>query len=136
MAAFSNLDHLSNPLITANQLTRFQEDTAEYLGDHAQSIRYAQTQLTQAAGVLLRLPQEVIAIAIVILQRYWIHGNAESDEISDTKTCSAAAIYLAAKLSFTPLTPRSVINVYAYLMSTASPLSFVNPNGPAKDPDP
>ena len=35
-------------------------------------------------------------------------------------------MYLSAKLSSTPLAPRSVCNVYAYLLSSYSPLPFVN----------
>lgn len=50
---------------------------------------------------------------------------------------SSAAIYLAAKLSFTPVSPRSVCNVYGYLTSpTASPLWFINGEDPTQDVDP
>jgi len=42
------------------------------------------------------------------------------------KSTSAAALYLTAKLSFTPVSPRSTCNVYAYLMSPASPLWFIS----------
>lgn len=49
---------------------------------------------------------------------------------------SAAALYLTAKLSFQPASPRSVLNVYTFLVSqVASPLWFVNPRGaPAQPP--
>ena len=53
-----------------------------------------------------------------------------------TKTISAAALYLTAKLSFTPVSPRSVCNVYAFLTSTASPLWFVNPGRESLATDP
>ena len=36
------------------------------------SVRFAGTQLTQAAGILLRLPQDIIAHAIVIFLRFFI----------------------------------------------------------------
>ena len=51
---------------------------------------------------------------------------------------SAAALYLTAKLSFQPTSPRSVLNVYTFLLSKdASPLWFVNPKGaPSKKPSP
>ena len=43
---------------------------------------------------------------------------------------SAAALYLTAKLSFQPTSPRSVLNVYRFLLSeNASPLWFVNAKG-------
>lgn len=48
---------------------------------------------------------------------------------------SAAALYLTAKLSFQPTSPRSVLNVYAFLLSReASPLWFINPKGPPEKP--
>lgn len=39
-----------------------------------------------------------------------------------------------AKLSMAPVSPRSLVNVYTYLLSpTVSPLPFVNPSGPPQD---
>ena len=46
---------------------------------------------------------------------------------------SAASIYLTAKPSFHPLSPRSILNVFAYLTSPASPLQTPNP---PREPDP
>lgn len=44
---------------------------------------------------------------------------------------------MTAKISMFPVSPRSVLNVYTYLLSpTASPLSFVNPDGPPEHPNP
>jgi hypothetical protein len=44
---------------------------------------------------------------------------------------SAASLYLCAKLSFQPTSPRSVLNVYTFLLSKdASPLWFVRPDAP------
>jgi hypothetical protein len=48
---------------------------------------------------------------------------------------SAASIYLTAKISATPISPRSIINVYAYLTSKVSPLASFNPDGPTQDVD-
>ena len=36
------------------------------------SVHFETARLMQAAGILLRLPQEVIAQAIILLQRFWI----------------------------------------------------------------
>jgi hypothetical protein len=48
---------------------------------------------------------------------------------------SAASLYLTAKLSFQPTSPRSILNVYNLLLSQdASPLWFVNPRGAPKQP--
>lgn len=47
-----------------------------------------------------------------------------------SKDVSAATLYLTAKLSFQPTSPRSVLNVYTLLLSPeASPLHFVNNKG-------
>lgn len=42
------------------------------------------------------------------------------------QTASEASLYVSAKISFTPVSPRSVCNVYAYLLSATSPLHFIN----------
>jgi cyclin L len=82
MAPMSRLDKLSNALVTAKQLTRLHDGQSSYWTQDAQSIRFVQGELTQAAGVLLRLPQEVIANAIVILQRFWINfDDYEEDKV-------------------------------------------------------
>lgn len=75
MAPTTRLDHLSNALVTSKQLSRLRDGPFLYWTEDAQSIRFVQSELTQAAGVLLRLPQEVIATAIVILQRFWINSD-------------------------------------------------------------
>lgn len=47
------------------------------------------------------------------------------------QTASEASIYLSAKLSPTPVSPRSVCNVFAFLLSpSSSPLPFINPDPP------
>ena len=80
MAPITGLDHLSNALVTAKQLSRPQNGASSYWTEDAQSVRFVQGQLTQAAGVLLRLPQEVIANALVILQRFWINFDDYEDD--------------------------------------------------------
>lgn len=132
MAPITTIERLSNPLVGSGQLVTFKnaEDEA------ALSTRFAQLQLTSAAGILLRLSQEVIAQAIVLLQRFVVASKLKDREAFTPKTLSAASIYLAAKISATPVSPRSIVNVYAYLVSKASPLRFVNPDGAPTDVDP
>lgn len=84
MASISNLDHLSNPLATLSQLYSLEDDDQGRAG-HGQSLRYAQAILTQAAGVLLRLPQEVIATSLVLLQRFWVEGHGQGHANADPK---------------------------------------------------
>ena len=132
MAPIAATEPLINPLITPEQLLNFRNFESE----DGVSIRFAQFQLTSAAGILLRLPQEVVAHAIVLLQRFFVCSRPQEREGFSHKTYSLAAIYLAAKISTTPISPRSAINVYAYLTSIASPLRFVNPTGGSLDATP
>ncbi|KAI9851173.1 MAG: hypothetical protein M1838_004282 [Thelocarpon superellum] len=86
------------------------------------SIRFAGSQLTQAAGILLRLPQDIIAQAIVLFTRFWVGPDGGSLRQWNVKDVSAASIYLVAKLSAYPQSPRNIVNVYAYLRSPSSAL--------------
>ncbi|KAI4867038.1 cyclin-like protein [Hypoxylon rubiginosum] len=116
--------HMINPLATVDQL--YQRTSFSALPSDLQDIIFFATQsLTQAAGILLRIPQSVTAQANVVLARYWLVESPLSHDFSDT---SAAALFLAAKLSAHPCTPRDVCNVYAYLLSLDSP--FFKGGGP------
>ncbi|KAH0544603.1 hypothetical protein FGG08_001252 [Glutinoglossum americanum] len=99
------------------------------------SIRFAGARLTQAAGVLLRLPQDVAAQAIVLYSRFWVTEGG-SLRTFGARDVSAACLYLAAKLSAHPQSPRNVLNVYALLVSPASPLPGGRARGAAGGPAP
>ncbi|KAE8381407.1 autophagocytosis associated protein [Aspergillus bertholletiae] len=131
------LKFLSNALATPEQLSNSSSAIDGVAPELEASIRFAGTQLTQAAGVLLRLSQDIIAQAIVTFTRFWIGAEGGSLRIYSVKDVSAAALYMTAKLSFQPTSPRSVLNVYNFLVSRdASPLWFVNPKGVAERPAP
>ncbi|KIW89793.1 uncharacterized protein Z519_09950 [Cladophialophora bantiana CBS 173.52] len=132
MAPIPALEHVSNPLVTSAQLLTLKS----LENDDDLSTWFAHFQLTSAAGILLRLSQEVTAHAIVLLQRFLVSSSPNDRRSFSLKNYSAAAIYLGAKVSATPVSPRSVINVYAYLTSKASPLRFVNPAGPSTNVEP
>ena len=132
MAPIPALEHLFNPLVSPQQLMKFKN----HEDDNDPATRFAQYQLTSAAGILLRLPQEVIAQAIVLLQRFQASSRPEDREGFSPKSYSAGSIYLAAKISVTPVSPRSIINIYAYLMSKASPLQFFNPTATSTEAQP
>ncbi|KAF4592515.1 cyclin domain-containing protein [Ophiocordyceps camponoti-floridani] len=109
---------LVNPLATASQLQqRFSLSALPQ--DLYESVFIATQCLTQAAGLLLRLPQSVTAQANVILARYWLVDSPMAHEFSDV---SAASLYLIAKLGPSPRSPRDISNVYAYLASRRWPL--------------
>ncbi|KAI0866287.1 cyclin-like protein [Xylaria cubensis] len=124
--------HMTNPLATVDQLYRRTSSYGALPSDLQDAIFFATQSLTQAAGLLLRLPQSVTAQASVVLTRYWLEDSLLANEFSDV---SAASLFLVAKLGAHPCRPRDVCNVYAYLLSPASPLLRPKPSSPT-EPDP
>ncbi|OAA74723.1 cyclin-L2 [Akanthomyces lecanii RCEF 1005] len=124
--------HLTNPLATAEQLYR-RSTFSSLPQDLLEAVFFATQCLTQAAGLLLELPQSVTAQANVILARYWLVDSPMAHEFSDV---SAASLYLVAKMGSFPRSPRDVSTVYAYLLSPNSaflntPSAATNTNDPA-----
>ncbi|POS79302.1 cyclin domain-containing protein [Diaporthe helianthi] len=110
--------HMTNPLATAEQL--YQRNNLSSLPNDLQDVIFYVTQsLTQAAGVLLQLPQSATAQANVILARYWLAESRPllTNEFSDV---SAACVFLVSKLGSRARSPRDISNVYAYLLSSSS----------------
>jgi len=108
---------LTNPLATVAQLESSGSQLDGIPPDLEDSIRFAGARLTQAAGILLRLPQEVIAQAIVVFMRFWLGPEGGSLAEFGAEQVSAASLYLTTKLSAYPKSARSLVNVYAYLDS-------------------
>ncbi|KAH6616554.1 cyclin-like protein [Boeremia exigua] len=106
---------LSNPLATVAQLETSGSQLDGIPPDLEDSVRYAGARLTQAAGILLRLPQEVIAQAMIVFMRFWVGADGGSLAEFDAGQVSASSLYLVTKLSAHPKSARSLINVYAYL---------------------
>ena len=79
------LSSLSNPLATIDQLSTSSSQLDGVPAHLESSLRFAGAQLTQAAGILLRLPQEIIAQAIVNLQRFYIGSEGGSFKINAVK---------------------------------------------------
>ncbi|KAF2096987.1 hypothetical protein NA57DRAFT_41396 [Rhizodiscina lignyota] len=112
--------HLSNPLATLEQLSTSGSQLDGISADLETSILFAGATLTQAAGILLHLPQDIIASAIVTYSRFWVGAEGGSLREYGAKDISAASIYLTAKLSAFPKSPRSVLNVYSFLAAVPS----------------
>jgi hypothetical protein len=75
------MSHLSNPIATADQV--FTNVTNNVLPLELQdSVRFYTARLTQAAGILLRLPQSITAQANVLLYRYWLVDDIMRHEFS------------------------------------------------------
>lgn len=123
------MSHMTNPLATVDQLYKRSRLSA-LPTDLQDAIFFATQRLTQAAGVLLRLPQSVTAQANVVLARYWVLDSPLAHEFADA---SAASLFLVAKLGAHPAQPRDLSNVYAYLLSPSSPI-FRSSSAVADDP--
>lgn len=70
--------HLANPLATPGQLASSGSQLDGVPVDLEASIIFAGARLTQAAGILLRLPHDIIAQAVVIFTRFWIGSEGGS----------------------------------------------------------
>ncbi|KAK3068637.1 hypothetical protein LTR53_013638 [Teratosphaeriaceae sp. CCFEE 6253] len=117
MVSITEQSHLVNPLATSAQLETSASQLDGVPRDLEDSIRYQTARLNQAAGILLRLPQEIIAQSIVILQRFWLGPDGGSMLEQDPKDVAAAALYLAAKPSGHALSSRQTLTVFEYLNS-------------------
>lgn len=79
------MSHMINPLATPEQL--YQRRSFSALPTELQDAIFFSTQcLTQAAGLLLQLPQSVTAQANVILARYWLEEPMMSHEFSVSRS--------------------------------------------------
>jgi hypothetical protein len=74
----SDFSTITNPLATVAQLQTSGSQLDGLPADLEDSILFAGAALTQSAGVLLRLPQDDIAKAIVIFQRFWLGSEGGS----------------------------------------------------------
>ena len=80
-----DLTSLSNPLVTLDQLSSSSSQLDGLSTELENSIRFGGVQLTEAAGVLLRLPQEVITQAVVIFTRFYTGPEGGSFLINPVK---------------------------------------------------
>ncbi|KAL8938498.1 MAG: hypothetical protein Q9216_003858 [Gyalolechia sp. 2 TL-2023] len=124
---------LSNSLATIEQLSTSSSSLDGLPSDLEASIRYAGLQITQAAGILLELSQDIVVQAMVLFTRFYLGPEGGSFRVNSAKDISAASIYMAAKLSADPQSPRAVCNVFAYLIS--KPVRKTFPIPPTDDPE-
>jgi hypothetical protein len=72
---------LSNPLASAEQLSN-RASNSQFPSDALDAVFVAVQCLTQAAGLLLDIPQSTTAQANVVLARYWVSEPPETLEFS------------------------------------------------------
>lgn len=87
MAPITTLSHLLNPLTTPSHLETTSSQLDGIPKPLEDSIRFETSRLLQAAGILIHLPQEIIAQAIIILQRFWSGPEGGSMLDYDPKVC-------------------------------------------------
>lgn len=76
--AIQPLSHLSNPLATPQQLASSSSQLDGVPANLEASVLHAGARITQIAGVLLRLPQEIVAAALVTFARFWVGSEGGS----------------------------------------------------------
>lgn len=81
----NGLKQLANALATPDQLSNSSSSIDGVPPELEASIRCAGAQLTQSAGVLLHLSQDIIAQAIVIFTRFWLGADGGSLRIYSVK---------------------------------------------------
>lgn len=89
-----DLDALSNPLVTAEQLRNTASQADGVSLDLERSLRYHGARLTQAAGILLKLPQEIIAQAVVIFERFYVGSDGGSFKAHSLKVFALTILRL------------------------------------------
>lgn len=92
MAPEPDVSSLSNPLATVEQLSTSSSQLDGVPPELESSLRFAGAQLTQAAGILLRLPQDIIAQAIVIFHRFYVGSEGGSFRINALKVWWTSAL--------------------------------------------
>ena len=90
--AIQQLSHLANPLATAEQLSSSGSQLDGIPEDLETSMLFGGARLTQMAGTLLRLPQDIVAQAIVIFMRFW--AGAEGGSLREYAVKALKAISL------------------------------------------
>ena len=87
MTRIIELSHLANPLASTIQLETSTTQLDGVPRDLEDTVCFETARLLQAAGILLHLPQELVAQSIVLLYRYWLGPDGGSMLEHDSKVC-------------------------------------------------
>ncbi|KAL8830209.1 MAG: hypothetical protein Q9170_005835 [Blastenia crenularia] len=91
----TKLSSLCNSLASVEQLSTSSSALDGVPSDWESSIRYAGLQITQAAGILLRLSQDIVVQAMVIFTRFYVGPEGGSLRINSAKSESIVLRTLA-----------------------------------------
>ncbi|EPQ25858.1 uncharacterized protein PFL1_06533 [Pseudozyma flocculosa PF-1] len=104
---------LLNTLATQSQLHN-SPSRQDGIPEHLEyQIRLYGCQLIQGAGILLGLPQRVMATAQVLYQRFWFVSSLK--HFSSRDICMGS-LFLSTKLEESPVRLRDLINAFDYLI--------------------
>jgi hypothetical protein len=87
MVPVIGLSHITNPLATPDRLQTTASQLDRIPADLEVSIKFESSRLIQAAGILLHLPQELIAEVIIIFSRFWLGPEGGSLAEYAAKVC-------------------------------------------------
>lgn len=93
---------LSNSLATVEQISTSSSSIDGVPTDLESSIRLAGLEITQAAGILLHLPQDIVAQAMVIFTRFYLGPEGGSYRINSAKVGFPGTILPAPALTMSP----------------------------------
>lgn len=95
MPSVTRPSHLVNRLASAAQLETSASALEGMPPSLVDAVRYESCRLVQAAGIVLRLPQELAAQAIVILCRFWTgaQGGSMLEHDATVRTTLALAFH-------------------------------------------
>ena len=92
MAPIPEFPHFANPLASSLQLETSASQLDGVPKEIEDSVHYETARLLQVAGILLHLPQEIVAQSIVTLQRFWIGPDGGSLLEFEAKVSRVTAI--------------------------------------------
>ncbi|KIR99646.1 cyclin-dependent protein kinase regulator [Cryptococcus deuterogattii 2001/935-1] len=108
------MSHAPHPLATLEQIVSTPSAADGIPSDVENDLRIAGCMLIQEAGVMLKLPQNTMGTAQVLLHRFYYVSSMCSFGINDI---SISALFLASKLCESPVRLRDLINTYLYLLA-------------------
>nr|XP_019011439.1 cyclin-dependent protein kinase regulator [Kwoniella pini CBS 10737]OCF50220.1 cyclin-dependent protein kinase regulator [Kwoniella pini CBS 10737] len=106
--------HAPHPLATLDQIIKSPSSIDGIPKEVEDDLRTTGCMLIQEAGVMLGLPQDTIATAQVIFQRFYYVSSLYSFGVNDI---SISSLFLSTKLCETPIRLRDLINTYLFLLA-------------------
>ncbi|KAJ1799926.1 hypothetical protein LPJ59_001481 [Coemansia sp. RSA 2399] len=104
---------LRNPLLTLEQISASPSETQGLPKDLETDMRAYGCHLIEAAGIVLRVPQVVMASAQILFQRFYYLASFQDFSLRSTVL---GALFLACKVEENPQSIRNIINVVDILV--------------------